>query len=56
MRQWEYKIVTEKRCDEEYINSLGRERWDLVGISQFQTGPILYFKREYNPPGQNVII
>lgn len=55
MVEWEYKIVSEKRCDEEYINTLGRERWDLVGIAQCPTGSTLYFKREYHPIGQNII-
>jgi len=56
MREWEYKIVTDKSCDEEYINTLGRDGWDLVGISHCPSGPTLYFKREYYPAGQNTII
>ena len=56
MREWEYKIVTDKSCDEEHINALGRDGWDLIGIAQCRQGPTLYFKREYHPPGQNMIV
>lgn len=51
MRQWEYKIVTAERLDEDHINTLGRDGWELLPTG----GDALYFKREYFPPGQNTI-
>lgn len=54
--EWEYKIVTEQRCNEEYINALGRAGWELKGIANHPEGPILYFMRMYYPPGQDIII
>lgn len=52
MVQFEFKIVTDKRYDEEYINSLGREGWKLTPTG---VDDALYFERPYYPPGHDII-
>jgi hypothetical protein len=47
--EWEYKIVIEKAYNEAYLNHLGKEKWELIGIvnpfGNIFRGPMLYFKR-----------
>lgn len=50
MTQWEY--LTSLNAEEEFLNHLGLEGWELVTVVVVYSGRMFYFKRpvqQYNP-------
>jgi len=46
MVKWEYKIISDRVYNREFLNSLGDEGWELCGVATPLGGPTLFFKRK----------
>jgi hypothetical protein len=48
---WQYRVERHETIDEQRLNDLGAEGWELVGIDRSGSGVELVFKRRGPMPG-----
>jgi len=49
--RWQYRVERPDAIDEQHLNELGAEGWELVGIDHGRDGLELIFKRRSSQPG-----
>jgi ATP-dependent Clp protease ATP-binding subunit ClpA len=48
---WQYRVERPDTIDEQHLNELGAEGWELVSVDHTPGGPELIFKRRSSQPG-----
>jgi ATP-dependent Clp protease ATP-binding subunit ClpA len=49
--RWQYRVERPDTIDEQHLNELGAEGWELVSVDHAPGGPELIFKRRNSQPG-----